>query len=66
MCVCERGRTFIRVLVQRVDICGFDDPRTTFDDTSGLVEVALGLSAAVKGGRGTSTLLVRSRVSDLK
>lgn len=52
--------------MQGVDVCRFDDPWATFDDPSGLVEVALGLSAAVKVGRGTSTPFVRSWVSDLE
>lgn len=65
-CTYKCVRTFVRVLVQGVDVCRFDDPWATFDDPGGLVEVALGLSAAIKVGRGTSTLLIRSRVSDLK
>lgn len=38
-----RARTFIRVLVQRVDVRRLDDTGPTLDDTSCLFEVTLGL-----------------------
>ena len=47
--------TFVRVLVEWVDIGRLNDSGTALDDTCGLGEVLLGIFMASKSSRGSST-----------
>ena len=61
----EDLRTFVRVLVEWVDIGRLDDSGATLDDTCRLGEVLLGIFMASKPRRGPSSHRLGRRIGHL-